>query len=115
MCWLSHKCVKHIADKNMVVFKIIGHVGITSCFSLIKNFKYEYEQLYTLEKELVVENIGTMYIIRKGFHSYIEKNSFTDVHQWCVKCTIPKGSVYYYDESAGEIVSNQIIVHKPEL
>lgn len=92
-------------------------VAFNKCISFIKGFKYKYEQLYTLNNEIVVEYEHPRYIIYKGFHSYSKKykDVLAEYFGCWVKCTIPKGSVYYLNKSTQEIVSNQIIVHKPKL
>lgn len=115
MCWIDKQCIKYIANKDITVFKIMRKAGINKCVSLVKEFEYKYEQLYTLDKEIVVGFIDSLYIIHKGFHSYaIEyKDTLEEYYRYWVRCTIPKGSVYYLNENTKEIVSNQIIIHKP--
>lgn len=107
MCWIDKQCIKYIANKDITVFKIMRKAGINKCVSLVKEFEYKYEQLYTLDKEIVVGFIDSLYIIHKGFHSYVEGAVGVNKN-YTVKCIIPKGSEYYIDKD--EIVSNQIII-----
>lgn len=112
MCWVNNKCIKHVATKDIPIFKLVNKVTAQYCVSLVTLFKYQYEQLYTLDSEIMVEEVYTYYFIYEGFHSY-GMNKFTyykNSTQQLIKGIIPKGATYYYNPSLKEYVSNQIII-----
>lgn len=85
-----------------------------NCVSFILYFKYNYNKLYSLDSEIVVETRNNYFAINKGFHSY-DINLLPDfeiVRNSLVVGVIPKDAVYYKNE-LGEIVSNQIIIANP--
>lgn len=117
MCWINDTCVKHIATKDIPIFKYVDEVNMQYCISLFAFFKYQYEQLYTLNSDIIVEKSNESYVINEGFHSYSMNkiNRFKDTPWLIIKGIIPKGAVYYYNFLRGEYVSNQIILHKPSI
>ena len=111
---MNNTCVKHIATKDIPIFKYVDEVNTQYCISFYAFFKYQYEQLYTLDSDIIIEKSCGLYFINKGFHSY----SMNKISQYkntpcLIKGIIPKGAVYYYSFLREEYVSNQIILHKP--
>lgn len=116
MCWISKNIpVMQIAEKDLIVYKVVEHIDFRSCASLIYNFKYEYNQYYAIHN-IEIEKTKCCYKINKGFHSYAK------IPQWLfrpnapyrvVKCIVPKNSIYYINSSQA-IVSNAIIILKKE-
>lgn len=116
MCWISTKCIKHVATEDIPIFKYVYLVKVQHCFSFIRFFKYKYEQLYTLDSEIVVEQNSAFYFINEGFHSYDMSKIKEYKNESClIKGIIPKGAIYYYDSTRKAYVSNQIILHKPSI
>lgn len=116
MCWVNNTCVKHIATKDISIFKCVDEVNIQYCISLVTFFKYQYERLYTLDSDIIVEESNGLYFINEGFHSYsMKKTNQYKGNPYLVKGIIPKGAVYYYSFLHREYVSNQIIIHKPNI
>jgi hypothetical protein len=124
MCFFTHP--KHlnvkVAKKDITCYKICEKVRgsnqhIYKVRSYIREFEYITEKLYQdldVFKNIKVYN-GTYSTIRKGYHSYSNNdkmNYFLYKDSLHLKCTIPKGSLYYYNPDSQEYVSNQIIIHK---
>lgn len=120
MCWATSKLPKKcIAKKDIHVYKIIQEHDHEICFSLIKNYPYYYDKLYTLEKEIRIYEDN---IIKEGYHSYASFSKVIKEHKrWymltmsnikIVQCIIPKGSTFYKNEDK-EIVSDAIIIKNP--
>lgn len=116
MCWISYiKPQRHIAEKDITVYKLMDCVYDDYCRSLMMGFKYKYNTLYSIPFLTVTkERSGhprykDIYVIREGFHSYIEGTLGVN-SMGTLKCIIPKGSEYYIYKD--EIVSNQIIINK---
>jgi len=131
MCWVSSQAVKQIAEEDIKVFKIgESHRGMF--YSMYKNFKYQLNQLYSINIYINKDDDG-VFVGSRGFHSYdpsivhlkISKNG---IIQWVVyagqrrldydiviagyvkaECVIPKGTTYY-ENDFGEIISEAIIV-----
>lgn len=131
MCWVSLQAVKQIAEKDIKVFKIgESHRGMF--YSMYKNFKYQLNQLYSINIYINKDDDGG-FVGSRGFHSYDPSIVYLDIPengiiQWAVyagqrrldfdtviadyfkaECVIPKGTTYYENEN-GEIISNQIII-----
>lgn len=85
-----------------------------NCVSFILYFKYNYNKLYLLDSEIVVETWAYVYTINEGFHSYdiCLLPDFKIIKKYLVIGIIPKDAVYYKNE-LGEIISNQIIIANP--
>lgn len=126
MCWSSFHPIKKVAEKDIIVYKVLNVSGK----SYYKGFCYEKGKLYSLNKQLKITNLN---YIKEGFHSYSEGSSFC----WniffntlivkspsgliyenypkgiLVRCVVPKGSEYYVNK-LGEVVSNKIIVYEQD-
>lgn len=115
MCWISRELDEQIATKDITVYKIVTF-NTESCNSLYRNFKYQYNKLYTTL--IIIQESDYKFYINKGFHSYINLKIIyfiEDVTKGCIaECTIPKGAIYYTN-AYGEVVSNQIIIHIPQV
>lgn len=131
MCLITEQQKPHIAQEDIIVYKILKKTLV----SMYQFFQYKLGKLYHCE--IKETNIATCFddrdqkILEKkypnwddiipelkyfdeGFHSAISKNrlkSYVDDYHNIFKCTIPKGSEYY-TEPSGLVVSNQIIINK---
>lgn len=118
MCWASVTLNKQVAKQDYTVYKFVKFDTFDTCKSSVYNYTYTFEKLNKLEQPLIPTKKDSIYIIDKGFHSYINLKIiyFTeDVTKGCVaECTIPKGAIYYTN-AYGEVVSNQIIIHIPTI
>ena len=131
MCWYSYeKPELRIAEEDITCYKVVyTKLKFMWVYSLYRNFKYTLHNQYFIKDGLSVgihETLGTRqleYTINEGFHSYSQKPGFKDGCIWCtddnfesgssvfrVKCTIPKGSVYYYNPTNCTLVSDSIII-----
>ena len=100
---------KKIARRNITCYKYLKS-------DLSAPFNFYYYQLKQLNKTTIGETVQLNYI-NDGFHSYSNKKEVQPYfNPFCrevvVRCTIPKGSEYYYNEYRREYVSNQIIVEE---
>lgn len=141
MCWRNTTLEKKIATEDVNVFKIAKKNDNDAIISLYNEFHYELNKLYNTN--IWISKLGEIstfvpdrvYIGTEGFHSYniysVEiskrlscitidtKNSFPldmiPLEKNIVKlnCVIPKESEYY-ENGAGEIISNRIIVKNVE-
>ena len=118
MCWTSCVLNKRKALDDFIVYKLVKFDTFNTCKSLVYNYIYTFEKLYKLGFPLLSKNRNYVYIIDEGFHScahlhsllYIEDSLDTLV----VECTIPKGATYYVN-GHGEVVSDKIIIHTPNI
>ena len=118
MCWTSSVLNKCKALDDFIVYKLVKFDTFDTCKSLIYDYIYTFEKLYELESPLRGKKRNYVYIINEGFHScahlhsliYIEESLDTLV----VECTIPKGAIYYRN-GHGEVVSDKIIIHTPNI
>lgn len=129
MCWKGYN-VKHIAEKDIKVFKICKSMGDRSCISSFMGFIYEIEETYKSDLNVYIHDNNITYIF-EGLHSYsldllkildkgysgcfdyVEisyKGEFIERYEaksCYVECIIPKGSTYYLNYK-GEYVSDTI-------
>lgn len=133
MCWISNTKPKRlIADKNIIVYKLMEPGLLIHAVSLIAGYVYTLGELYSMPKlhvrrycrdedrYLLPEETAkhpVEYQIYEGFHSY--KHLDTVIHEALAsghtsykayRCIIPKGAEYYIDEDNYCVVSNQIII-----
>lgn len=115
MCWISNTLNKHVAKQDYTVYKLVKFDTFDTCKSLVYNYVYTFEKLYKLEQPLLGKEYYGMYTIDEGFHAYIELSIMYHaeniIEGLIAECTIPKGATYYIS-NYGEVVSNQIIIHK---
>lgn len=115
-----------VALKDITCYKvIIKNNDPNMITSLHKKFNYKLKHIYKTK----LKNINTkldpnqperyLTTIHRGFHSYSNKHKAILEYKWekgwgwsieIVKCTIPKGSEFYYNSHDKEYVSNQIII-----
>lgn len=118
MCWASVTLNKQVAKQDYTVYKFVKFDTFDTCKSSVYNYTYTFEKLNKLEQSLMPIEKDSIYIIDIGFHSYIDLKIIyfiEDVTKGCVvECTIPKGAIYYTN-AYGEVVSNQIIIHIPQV
>lgn len=118
MCWTSVILNKQVAKQDYTVYKFVKFDTFDTCKSSVYNYTYTFEKLNKLEQSLMPTKKDSIYIIDKGFHSYINLKILyfiEDVTKGCIaECTIPKGAECYVHDY-GEIVSNQIIIHIPNV
>lgn len=108
MCWISNELTKKVANCDIIVYKIVIS-NTSNVMSLFRGFKYHFNKIY--KESFTIRSNDSMYIITKGFHSYRTKSQALYANQfYCkkiVKCILPKGTIYYVNDS-NETVSNQI-------
>ncbi len=118
MCWISNTLNKQIAKQDYTVYKLIKFDTFDTCKSLIFNYVYTFEKLNKLEQPLLGKEYNGTYIINEGFHAYtdlsIMYHAENIIEGLIAECTIPKGATYYIS-NYGTVVSNQIIVHIPQV
>lgn len=118
MCWTSFTLNKQIAKQDYTVYKLVKFDTFNTCKSLVFDYVYTFEKLYELEQPLSYENCIGIYTINKGFHSYASLNAVYCIENLketlLVECTMPKGTSYYVNKY-DEVVSNQIIIHIPQV
>lgn len=118
MCWNNDEAIKKIAKNNFTVYKLVKFDTFDTCKSLVYNYVYTFKKLHKLEHSIIVKEKNNICFIDEGFHSYTNSRilSFVeDIISGCiVECTIPKGAEYYVN-NYGEAVSNQIIIHIPNV
>lgn len=118
MCWTSCVLHKHKALDDFIVYKLVKFDTFNTCKSLVYNYTYEFEKLYKLESPLHVKKRNYVYIIDEGFHSCAYLHSLLYIEDsldnLVVECTIPKGATYYRN-GRGEVVSDEIIIHTPNI
>lgn len=139
MCWIEIKdnINVQIADKDFEVYKIVLNANKQSCTSIVKDFNYTVNTLYTIPtiESKVIDSYCGKIKIEKAYHSY------TGIHficgaSYCIfggttRCKdllfgnkavcipfenyayvatfiIPKGSTYIIN-TKGEVVSDKII------
>lgn len=118
MCWICSTLSKQIAKQDYTVYKLVKFDTFDTCKSLVYDYTYTFDKLNKLEQPLLVKEYNGVYIIDEGFHSYIDLRVMyfaEDMIKGCIaECTIPKGAIYYVN-NYDEVVSNQIIIHKPSI
>jgi len=122
---------KQIANKDIIVYKVIDKIENNIVISFSEYFKYSWNKLYiailtpkikelgsfvywdnTVEQWIRNSKLTIFLTVDEGFHSMktLDRMPYTRGHL-VVKCTIPKGSEYYKDQT-GLIVSNQIVINE---
>ena len=122
---------KKIAEEDMTVWKVCC-VKEEYVISSYRYFNYQFEEIY--ETPIEVEEYPDERIIHAGFHSFPNLiDAKREAEFWnerdrikeemVIKCTIPKGTIYYEGEfrtgigdtviPVPSIASEKIILHKP--
>lgn len=118
MCWESCVLNKHKALNDFIVYKLVKFDTFNTCKSLVYNYTYTFEKLYKLESSLRGKKCNYGYMINEGFHSCAHLHSLLYIEDsldnLVVECTIPKGATYYVN-GRGEVVSDKIIIHIPNI
>ena len=118
MCWESCVLNKHKALNDFIVYKLVKFDTFNTCKSLVYNYTYTFEKLYKLEYSLRGKKHNDGYMINEGFHSCAHLHSLLYIEDsldnLVVECTIPKGATYYVN-GRGEVVSDKIIIHTPNI
>ena len=118
MCWKSCVLNKRKALDDFIVYKLVKFNTFNTCKSLVYNYTYTFEKLYTLESSLRGKKCNYGYMINEGFHSCAHLHSLLYIEDsldnLVVECTIPKGAIYYVN-GRGEVVSDKIIIHTPNI
>lgn len=127
MCWLGYSTQKHVAEKDIEVYKI-GTIRGTKFVCEFKSFFYKKG---VVNKELIIKeetHWSGCIAINEGYHSYERVSikydslsgktksiyrgyvlqSYYDGFYDLATFIIPKGSIYYKN-ILGEIVSSNII------
>lgn len=125
MCWYSDKkpvalvaeedfvCYKYtethkVEEKRKYLFGILGPI-VKVIHSDIRNYLY-YLHRKNPRVYINVEPHGRRYSIEEGYHSLLYMPRMYKTFA-ILKCTIPKGTIYYKNEW-NELVSEQIIINK---
>lgn len=108
MCWIGNSKNKLIATEDIICYKIVN-IECGKIYSQFMHFNYKFKKKYKCKIEGKFED--DLFIINKGFHSYTQDVLMYNFDTVCkvVKCHIPKGSVYYINNS-GEYVSEAIVI-----
>lgn len=118
MCLETYNKKPYIANKNIVVYKILRKSLFAEIESPYRGFVYKLRTLYStplsVRKSLYSDKL---YLIEEGFHAYTSidkaKKEIIYFNKAAIyRCIIPKGSLYYINEKNNEIVSNQLIVKR---
>ena len=118
MCWKSCVLNKCKALNDFIVYKLVKFDTFNTCKSLVFNYTYTFDKLYKLESPLRGKKRNYGYMINEGFHSCAHLHSLLYIEDsldiLVVECTIPKGATYYVN-GRGEVVSDKIIIHTPNI
>ena len=118
MCWESCVLNKCKALNDFIVYKLVKFDTFNTCKSLVFNYTYTFDKLYKLESLLRGKKRNYGYMINEGFHSCAHLHSLLYIEDsldnLVVECTIPKGATYYVN-GRGEVVSDKIIIHTPNI
>jgi len=113
-----------IADKDITCFKSVwaNTYPFKYVYSLYQNFEYHFNEIYRKADFPVIKNEHNITndkikIIYKGFHSHMKlnktiKRQSSIYNTIIVKCVIPKGSKYFFNDQYNEYVSGLIIIKK---
>lgn len=125
MCFYLHD--KHpgekIAKKDITCYKVFDHNARSQnqhgkyVRSMHRRFNYKIGVLYELDGYMnaAYNWFWGVKTIEVGLHSFIDFRSAMSSmlsDELVYKCTIPKGSRYYYNPQTKEYVSDQIIIKK---
>ena len=118
MCWESCVLNKCKTLNDFIVYKLVKFDTFNTCKSLVFNYTYTFDKLYKLESPLRGKKRNYGYMINEGFHSCAHLHSLLYIEDsldnLVVECTIPKGATYYVN-GRGEVVSDKIIIHTPNI
>lgn len=118
MCWESYVLNKCKTLNDFIVYKLVKFDTFNTCKSLVFNYTYTFDKLYKLESSLRGKKRNYGYMINEGFHSCAHLHSLLYIEDsldnLVVECTIPKGATYYVN-GRGEVVSDKIIIHTPNI
>jgi hypothetical protein len=123
--------ISSIAEEDIIVYKLMCEANSVTVKSPYLHYEYIFNKLYkTIIKETddfcYFDTIDEYYYqnlnedvelksLSEGFHSALTINRLLNINGTTdypiYKCIIPKGSVYFKDET-GLIISNQIIITK---
>ena len=118
MCFqIDRACCKErqIADKDIICYKFLKKYmdGLSGPYY---HFIYELGKEYSLPERFQLKGKGGYNRINVGFHSFIDeseiknktKKEYNLGDDVAVRCIIPKGSYYWYNNY--EFVANKIII-----
>ena len=118
MCWESCVLNKCKTLNDFIVYKLVKFDTFNTCKSLVFNYTYTFDKLYKLESPLRGKKRNYGYMINEGFYSCAHLHSLLYIEDsldnLVVECTIPKGATYYVN-GRGEVVSDKIIIHTPNI
>lgn len=118
MCWENCVLNKCKTLNDFIVYKLVKFDTFNTCKSLVFNYTYIFDKLYKLESPLRGKKRNYGYMINEGFHSCAHLHSLLYIEDsldnLVVECTIPKGATYYVN-GRGEVVSDKIIIHTPNI
>ena len=113
MCFITERSKIRLAIKNIECYKevrtIKNYYFKNCCFSYYRDFKYEYDKIYSGKSKLklFIRWLFNKYVSSEGYHSYIISENTS------IKCIIPKWSLYLINEEGTEYVSTSIKILKP--
>lgn len=112
MCFYLHRALPEpqIATRSIRVWKRFNKKNLKSPY---RGFQYERDKEYSLSTDLTEKYDFRMdvRIITDGFHAYTSRQKAENhrgLIETVIECTVPKGSVYYWNPVRQEIVSNRI-------
>lgn len=117
MCLITSQTKPLIADKDITCYKLLKK-GMHSC---CYDFTWELGQLYHSRIEVEYSPYAHSTVIQNAFHTYAFCDTVKRIYcsQACasmiVKCTIPKGAVYYCGMHTGDdygFASSQLIINE---
>ena len=103
------KKYRKVAKDDITVYKSMINMGNGKLLSFYRGKEYEigywYYQTGNFSKQFGIKRYPNFISISTGLHSYKTPNMFFTG----VRCTIPKGSIYF-EGNDGDIVSNNLII-----
>jgi hypothetical protein len=130
MClFIKPGCKIEIAKEPISVFKLVFKVSEKEWKSYVRKTIHDYnKELKTVDHLTSIKLFDSDSYIEEGFHSCVNKKAISHCisnliryytyhiikNLEVVSATIPEGTEYCLG-SSGDIVSNKIIVHKPEI
>ena len=110
MCFISDKLNKKVASHNIIAYKVLVPEGIFKVSSAILGYPYLKNTKNTKIEIEPKERIH--YVIDKGYHSYMMRETPTTRCGDIYEVIIPKGTTYYESDLYREYVSENIIIKR---
>lgn len=116
MCFEIHKDFDKqlIASKDLTVWKrlVVSQAeDLTLIHSPYRQYEYKIGEHNTLDRAFDC----SLFQIAEGFHAYSNaRRAVNSAHsdESIFRCTVPKGSIYYWNPDHYEIVSDELIINE---